>query len=231
MQNKKNLFFINFFFSVFLVSLKGYSEPSIKWSELRLFYGNSRFSTDPTALNNLTAPDNVAPFNNPTSLGFEADGQIQPWFKVGTKFKGIWNAVSSPNPSSTASLAVQQTEAGLLARFPIVDKEWILLDAALELGLANTKIDVQTVNSGKGTFKKDAGFYQRAGASLGLGSSSVKFYLEVGQEWNNLTSLSYQGTLATSISSIDFSGPYFSLGLIISGIPSWIKPGSVTVGK
>lgn len=213
MRNKNYLYLAAFLF-VSLTGMKSQAEPAIKWSELRLFSGSSRFSSDPTALNNLPAPDNVAPLNNLTSFGIEADGQVQPWLKVGTKFKGLWNGQSSSNPNSAASLAEQQTAAGLLARFPLIDKEWISLDAAVELGLANTKIDVQTTNSGKGTFKKDAGFYQRAGAFLAVGWPTVKFFFEAGQEWNNLTSLSYQGSIATSISSIDFSGPYFSVGLI-----------------
>ena len=55
--------------------------------------------------------------------------------------------------------------------------------------------------------------------------------VEAGQEWNKLTDLKFEGTLANNVTEVDFSGPYISAGLIFSGIPSWITPGGITFGK
>ena len=216
-----------------LFSMSAHADDGLKWSELRVYLSSNSFSSAPTALNNLTAADNVKKLSDLTGMGLEADAQVKPWLKVGTKFRGIWNAVNQPNPPSPATAYIQITQysAGLLARGTILEKDWIQADLFAELGLANTKIDVLTSVSGKGTFTKDSGLYQRAGISVGLGSPTFKFFVEAGQEWNNLSSVSFTGTLVNNISSVDFTGPYYAAGLIIYGIPSWIKPGGITTSK
>lgn len=216
-----------------IFSLTALADDGIKWSELRIFLSSNTFSSAPTALNNLTAADNVQKLNDLTGLGLEAVGQFKPWLKVGTRIRGVWNAVyplNHPTPA-TAYLAISQFGGGAVARFPLVDKEWMQFDAFGELGLVNTTIDILTISSGKGSFTKNSNFYQRAGASIGIGSPSVKLYFEAGQEFNNLNDMSFEGTLSNNISSVDFSGPYYAIGLIISGIPSWMKPGFVSVGS
>lgn len=217
---------------IHLFSRTALAEDGIKWSELRIFLSSNTFSSPPAELNNLTAADNVQKLNDLTGLGLEAVGQFKPWLKVGTRIRGIWNSVYPVNPPTpaTAYLSVTQYGGGAVARIPLVDKEWVQFDIFAELGLANTKIDIQTIGSGKGTFTNNSGFYQRAGASIGMGFPSAKLYFEAGQEFNNLRSISFEGTLSNNISSVDFTGPYYAIGLIISGIPSWMKPGFITVG-
>lgn len=215
------LIFIQFF------SFKVIADDGIKWSELRFFLSTNTLATSPTALNNLTAADNVQKLSDLTGIGLEADAQLKPWLKIGTRIKGIWNSVYPPNPPSpaTAYLQVSQYSGGVLVRVPIVNNDWLLFDTFAEVGVANTKIDVQTISSGKGTFSKESGFYQRAGVSAGIGGPAIKFYLEAGQEWNNLSGMSFQGTLNQNVSSVDLTGSYYAFGLIFSGIPSWIKVG------
>lgn len=218
---------------LFLIALNSRADE-LKFSELRVFLSNNTFSNPQTSLNNQTAADNVEKFSQLNGIGLEADARVKPWLKVGSRIKGVWNSVYPPNPPSPATsyLQISQYSAGLLARIPVAEKDWLYADVFAELGLANTKIDIQTISAGKGSYTKDSGLYQRAGITIGLGSPSTKLYAEAGQEFNNLGNPSYSGTLtANNVSAVDLSGPYYAVGLIISGIPSWIKPGSVTVGK
>lgn len=205
----------------------------MKWSELRVFLTSNGFAKEPTQLNNMSAPDNVEKLKDLTGIGLEADARVKPWLKVGTRIKGIWNAANQPNPPSpaVAYVQVQQYSAGIVGRVPVVEKDGANLDVFAEIGLANTSIDVQTVSSGKGSWTNNAGPYGRAGVSVGLGWPTFKFFFEAGQEWNNLDKLSYTGTMTNNLSSVDFSGLYSAVGVIIYGIPSWIKPGGITVGK
>lgn len=236
MQTKKyiTLFFITTLqISSLFFSNSASADDGFKWSELRLFGASNKFTNEPTALNNLSAVDNTQKLTDLTGFGLEADARVKSWLKVGTRIKGIWNSVYPVNPPSpaTAYLQVTQYSAGILARIPLAEKDLLYADAFAELGLANTKIDVQTISTGKATFTNDSGFFQRAGVTVGIGSPAVKFYVEGGQEWNTLNQIKFEGTLPNSITSVDFTGPYYAIGLIISGIPSWIKPGSITVGK
>lgn len=215
-----------------IFTLSAQANNDIKFSELRFFGSTNTFAKEPTALNNLTAPDNVQKLDSITSIGLEADAKYK-WLKVGTKFT---YALMSKEPANapvggTSSLTVNQYTVGLLARVPVVDTDLFMFDVMAELGMSNNKIDIQTSTSGKGTFTKDGNFYQRAGVSAGIGWQTFKFYAEVGQEWNKLDDLKFEGTLANNVTSADFSGPYVSVGIIILGLPSWIKPGGVTFGK
>lgn len=208
------------------------TDLGVKWSEIRIFGTNNKFASEPTDLNNLTAADGVPAFKSMTGIGIEADGQVLPWLKIGTRIKGILtssNRQDGPMPANSY-LTFQQYSGGILTRIPLINRDFVLLDAVAELGVSNNKIDIQTTG-GKGTFTKDGNFYQRAGGSLGIGWSSFKFYVEAGYEWNKLSGMSFEGTLTNNISSVDLSGPYTSIGIIISGVPSWIKPGSISVGK
>lgn len=205
-----------------------------KWSELRVFTMQNNLSNIPTALNNLTAPDNVDALGTLYGIGLEADGRWK-WLKVGTRFKGILMSKDAPNSPTppTAYLTVGQYSGAGIARFAIVEKEHVNFDLLLEAGLGNTSIDVRTNGSGKSDIKCEACPFGRVGASLNLGWPTFKFSFEGGQEFNNLTNLKASGDLAAAnnISSIDFSGTYFAVGFILYGIPSWIKPGGITMGN
>lgn len=205
-----------------------------KWSELRVFTMQNNLSAAPTALNNLTAPDNVEPLETLYGIGLEADGRWK-WLKVGTRFKGILMSKDAPNAPTppTAYLTVGQYSGAGIARFAVIEKDNINFDLLVEAGLANTSIDVRTNGSGKSDIKCEACPFGRVGASLNLGWPTFKFSFEGGQEFNNLTTLNASGDLAAAnnISSIDLSGPYFAVGFILYGIPSWIKPGGITMGN
>ncbi|MCC2677935.1 MAG: hypothetical protein K0R29_511 [Pseudobdellovibrio sp.] len=194
----------------------------------------NNLTTVPTALNNLTAPDGVDRLDTLYGIGLEADGRWK-WLKLGTRFKGILMSKDAPNSPTppTAYLTVGQYSGAAIARLPFIERDSVNFDLLFELGAANTSIDVRTNGSGKSDIKCEACVFGRIGASINLGWPSFKFSFEGGQEFNNLTNLKATGDLAAAnnISSIDLSGPYFAVGFIIYGIPSWIKPGGITVGK
>lgn len=208
-----------------LITPNSEADDSVKWSEVRLYHATNKLTAAPTALNNLSAPDNVPPLDTLQSLGIEIDGQYK-MLKVGVKFGYTNSSAEPPNAPfpPPAYLSVSQFTAGLVARVPIVTQPAYLFDAFVELGAADTTFNVQTISSGKATLKKDKNFYQRAGASLGAGSASVKVYAEVGQEWNKINDPSSSGTMVTNIQSVDLSGTYIAFGLIISDVPEWLKP-------
>jgi hypothetical protein len=233
MPTKTYIKIIVLFFIIFNSSLSQAVDLDFKWSELRVFIGGNNLAKDPTELNNLGNADNVEDYKSFTGIGLEADAQLAKKFKVGTRIKGIWNSMYPPNAPNppTSYVAISQYSAGFLGRLTLIDTENVLVDVVAELGLANTKFDVKTTSSGNGMFTKDAGFFQRLGATVGLGWPSVKFYIEAGQEWNKLDDIKFEGTITHNLTSLDLSGPYYVVGVIISGIPSWIKPGGVSYGK
>lgn len=215
-----------FLFMTFALSFAGASEHEhgFEWSELRLFGENTKLSNSQTALNNLTAADQVSSLSSLTSYGIEADAHLGSWLKIGSRFHGTWTSLSS-SASSTAGLTVRQNAASLLLRVPFIEADYLTFDIFGEAGVANSEIDVRTSSSGTGAFTQNSSLFQRVGGSVGFGGKEVKLFVEAGQEWNNLNNLTYQGTLSTNITSANMNGTFIGGGLIISGVPSWIKPG------
>lgn len=230
MQTTKYIVFLFLIISIIYVQPAQAVDVDFKWSEIRFFISNNNFSDDNTALNSLTTADNVEKLKSLAGFGLEVDARLKPWLKVGTRIKGIFNAVKAPEPAQAYTQLSQYT-AGLLARIPIVDNSSVLFDVFTEVGLANTTLEVKTTSSGTGEFSKEGGVFGRAGASVGFGWESGKIFVEGGQEWNKLDGLSFKGNLVNNVSSVDLSGTYVSVGVIISGIPSWIKPGGISSGK
>ncbi len=228
-----NNLFTHFTFSVMaglainFSAQKAQAQLALSWSEVRLFASTNRFGTAPDGLNSLTTTDKVNSLSALNGLGFEADFHLLPWLKGGIRYAGIWTLMTpdnAPNPP-TAFLAVQQTKFGLILRVPLAEKDWLRFDLFGEAGSANTHIDLQTIGSGQGTFSKNGSIYERAGASLGIGWKSMYVFFEAAQEWNNLDGVSFAGSLPNSITAIDLGGMYYGVGLIFSGIPSWVKIG------
>jgi hypothetical protein len=206
------------------------ARADVKWSEIRIYGTNNKIGTTPDTFNALTAADGVNGLTNLSGLGIEADVRLGRMLKVGTRVRGVWNlntANNAPNPP-TAFVAVQQFQGSLFFRIPILDQDWLTLDGIGEGGVENTHIDVTTTSNGAGTFTRNSSFFERAGASVGIGWKSIKFFFEAGQEWNYLDNMTFEGTLNNNIKNLDLSGPYFAFGIIISGVPSWIKPGGVS---
>lgn len=218
----KNIFV---FCVIILTSPLSFADDKIKWSDVRIFTETNKLSAAPTALNNLTAADNVPAVDTIHNLGIEI-GAAYKWFKFGTKF--ALTAQSATPPGATfpepGLLTINQTTAGLVGRLPLADTPNVMFDLFAEWGGVNTTIDIRTTTVGSGTLKKSGAFYQRAGASVGFGSKDLKLYAEVGQEFNKLTGMELSGTLTTSVREVDLSGTYYSIGLIISGVPEWLTP-------
>lgn len=200
-----------------------------KWSEIRLFISETSLASSPSDLNALTVADGVPELKKLTGFGLEATAELSSLLKVGTKFKGIFSGTNKEEgvTPSTAYLSVQQYSAGLTGRLAVANTPNVLFELFAELGLSNNTIEVRST-AGNATWTKDSHFYQRGGLAAGFGSKDFKFYAEGGYENFNLDGVSYEGTVGSTIKSIDLSGAYVGLGLIISGVPDWIKPKGIS---
>lgn len=224
---------MNYLYNTILASVLFFNTQAfaadIKWSEIRLFGTTNSFTNTQTDLDNLTSADKTPSLTQYTGYGLEAYGQMN-WFKFGFRYKGAWASLTPDNSTTpaTAFLHLQQAGGGPVLRIALINQDWLLLDIFGEVGSTNTTIDVLTKSSGSGTFSKNGTIYERAGASLGIGWSSFKLYVEAGKEWNKVDTPTFTGTLSNSITSIDLSGTYIGFGMIIVGVPSWFH---ITGGK
>ena len=207
-------------------------EIDVKWSDHRLFFNESTIANKSPQLEALMQPDGIPPKSKLVGFGIEAVAELNSWFKFGTKAKGIFqgsNKEEAPFPA-TEYLSIEQYQAGLTGRVNLLNKENVMWDLNIELGLSNNTVKLVTTG-GTGEWNKNSHFYQRAGTSLGFGGKDMKIFVEGGYENVKLDGLEHTGTIGSNIKEIDFSGTYVGVGLLIAGIPDWIKPGGITVGK
>lgn len=204
----------------------------LKWSELRIFADQTNFSQFPSDLNDLAKMNGIDELHSVVGFGLEANAELKEWFKLGTKFKGVFAGSNKKeaSASSTDYLSVQQYSAGLTGRVNLLKSDSFLIDSFVELGLSNNTIEIHTA-AGQGKWEENSHFYQRAGLTAAFGGPSFKFFAEGGYEVFKLDHLDYQGTVGSQIQTIDLSGTFVGVGMIISGIPSWIKPGSISSGN
>ncbi len=224
-MNKKYVLFLSFALCILMSKSVLAKDLNFDWSEIRFFLNQTQFVNTSSELKAIMQADQIEEFNQAIGFGLEATAQLVPWFKIGTKFKGIFSGSNKAESAPPAQyyLSYQQYSVGFTGRINLVSKDLFLLDLFGELGLSNNSIEIAT-SSGKASWKQDAHFYQRAGMSAGVGSAAMKFYVEGGYEMFKLDNLSHSGVIGSNISGLDFSGPYMGVGLIISGVPSWIKP-------
>jgi len=193
------------------------------WSEARIFVTSNTPANSPDAFNALTSADSVQSLSSITGFGIEGNFNVARFMKAGIRGGGMWTKKESTVSTNTNSyLAIQQGWGGAILRFPLVRSDLLQFDVFGEAGLGVTHIDVSTQSSGSGEFTKSYTPYERAGASVGVGWNPFYVFVEGGYQWEKLDALSYAGTLATQISSIDLSGTYLGVGIIITGVPGFL---------
>ncbi|MBY0452519.1 MAG: hypothetical protein K2P92_05740 [Bdellovibrionaceae bacterium] len=229
-MNKKICAFV--FLILMRAPLTHAKDLDLKWSELRVFADQTTFSQFPSDLNDLAKLNGIDELHSVVGFGLEANAELKEWFKLGTKFKGVFSGSNKKEASSSTTdyLSVQQYSAGLTGRINLLKSDSLLIDTFVELGLSNNTIEIHT-SVGQGKWEKNSHFYQRAGLTAAFGGPSFKFFAEGGYEVFKLDNPEYQGTIGSQIQTIDLSGTFVGVGMIISGIPSWIKPGSVSSGN
>jgi hypothetical protein len=205
---------------------------SMNWSELRVFATETTFANQSEELNTLLEMDGIEKLDKVVGFGLEADAEVTKWFKVGTKFRGIFTGSNKKEAKlpATEYLSIQQYSAGLVGRISLINKQNLLLDIFAEAGLSNNTIEIKST-LGSAKWEKNSHFYQRAGASLAAGGPAIKFYIEGGYEMFKLDNLKHEGQFGQNTSEIDLSGSFVGIGLVFSGIPSWIKPRGLSTGK
>ncbi|MCC7403840.1 MAG: hypothetical protein IT288_05515 [Bdellovibrionales bacterium] len=152
--------------------------------------------------------------------GAEITYTVLPIFEVGL------NYVKKQNVRKTAGVGVEyqsefdQSVFLAVARFQIVKSSVFRLDVFAGAGGSNTTLKINSATQSGELSKRDdkefvAAFASRYGASIAAGYKGFYLFVEGGYESNKVDSLTRTGTLSSNISSIDMSGPYGFLGLLI----------------
>jgi hypothetical protein len=212
-----------------LISFSAQAGEETKPNQFRIYAGQSSFNPD--QLNSALSAAGIAGLKSATLFGGEYTylpfTKLNVGARVQVKYaKVLENANPSANPLNPYYASLQQYEGFFITRVDVVKTNSFKFDVVGGAGLSSIKADVRT-STGEGTFSRASDtspyFASLAGASVGFGFGNLYLFVEGGQEWNSASNLTRSGLTSSSVTAIDVSGPYVFAGIILNGVPSFVK--------
>lgn len=183
-------------------------------------------SVNPTSLNEAIAAQGLKKFDSLTQFGLEITYPLLKYLDVGARLTARLanNEEQTPDPSTDFSARIEQQSYLLVARVPFVKTDLLRVDAFAGFGGSNTVFKIKTAGQdGELTRKATEGWlatpYAAYGASVSIGHKWIYLVFEGGIETNKVDGFTRSGSVNSNIDAMDFSGPYFSVGLMLDGIP------------
>jgi hypothetical protein len=191
-------------------------------AQLRLFGGVQ--GAEPKELNTNLETLSLDKVDGLIHGGIEASRPFGNHFEVGLRYSVRYHkkGESTDNPLVDYSSELNQNSMMFTARVPIVNTAVFRFETFAAYGGANTTVDVTSATQvGSYTDKKSEWFghsISSYGAALGVGYKRFYIYIEGGYENNKTGKLTYTGTVSQSVESIDLSGTYGVIGILINGV-------------
>lgn len=181
---------------------------------------------DLTNLNETIEAQGLKKFENLTQFGLEITYPLVTYLDVGARLTARLanNEEETPDPNTDFSARIEQQSYLLVARIPFVKTDLIRADVFAGFGGSNTSFKIKTAGqNGELTRTATEGWlatpYAAYGASLAIGHKWLYVVFEGGIETNKVDSFTRSGTVDSNINTLDLSGSYFSVGLLLDGIP------------
>ncbi len=194
----------------------------------RLFLGSSQASLG--QVNENLKADGMSAFASVGQYGLEITYPVKSFLNVGIRYhKTDQVAYENPETSLTNYEAeLIQDDVLLLARSAIYKQGLVLVDLFVGVGGTNTTYKVRTATQSGELTKSAPGDWfasptAAAGVSVGVGYNNIYGFVEVGYEFNKVSSFQRTGSVNASIKEIDFSGGYATVGILFDGIKATSK--------
>jgi hypothetical protein len=213
-------------------SLFVYSAPAFAADtfpvQARLTLGGT--SINPTNLNESIEPQGLKKMELMNQFGLEITYPVNPYINIGVRYtKRTQTSVeTNDDPNTDYSAKLDQDSLLLMARAPFLKTDIFRMDAFVGAGGSNTTLKIQTAGQ-NGELTQSAGEgwaaspYGAAGVAASVGYKWIFFTVEAGVEYNKMTDLKRTGSVSSSIDTVDLSGGYLTIGLMMDGIPGSYK--------
>jgi hypothetical protein len=200
------------------------SASAVEFAEGRAFISGIGFI--PEQLNTYNQSQGLDEMKSVLGVGIEADARIFANFLLGLRIEHFASRVGetakpSANPNNPYFSSFSQTSASIVARVDVIKTDHFVVDVFGSLGNGSPRIDIRTA-AGEGTLERDTSksentFISRYGATAGFGWSQIYLYVEAGAQNEKIDSLRASGYVPQSVKEIDFSGTYYTLGILFTG--------------
>jgi hypothetical protein len=150
-----------------------------------------------------------------------------PWkfLDVGIAYKKRYSSNDETNadPNTDYQAVLDQDAVLFLARYPFLKSDVFRADLFAGVGGSNTRVKIKTSGQdGEYSAAESSDWFKTpwtsAGVSFGVGYKSWYVVFEGGYESNKVESFKTSGNLNGNIKGLDFSGSYFSIGILFDGI-------------
>lgn len=190
----------------------------------RIFIGSN--SSSPADLNAEMTTQNFKTFSTVTKYGTDITYALNNIIDVGFRYEKInqtnLESVVTANQNYQATLS-QDAVLGI-ARGPLIKNQNLKADAFLGIGVSNTTFSMKNATQdgqlSTGNYNSPVA---EAGLTFGAGYKNVFLTFEAGYVYNKVSGLQKSGTITSSMSSIDLSGPFLTIGLAFDGITATSK--------
>lgn len=215
-------------FLFLLVPYIAQADSKITLPQIYLFVQSS--SIAPTEVNDYLSTNGIEKFTNLYGVGMEVSQPIFPRFNLGARVSMHYQsqnekAKPSANPTNPYYGTLQQVRGAGVARLGLVQSNLMRVDAVGGAGMTNGRLTTHlsggdaTIDDGYNN-NKMSNFYSFYGASVAVGWKQFYFVTEAGYEMNKVGKLKCSTNATHSISTLDLSGGYVTIGLMWGSPPS-----------
>jgi hypothetical protein len=228
--------------SALAIALFLFATASARAEEWDIRIGEVFMPVTAETLNAYNTAHNLGEFKQLTGMFYEGNYRLPflPNVSVGPRFTFSY-AKSADTTVSTSVLTpyntnIQSHSANFIMRVDLLQWGVLRADAFGSIGTQGTKINIRTT-ADSGSLDKNFDGASSAntnayGVSVSLGLWNVYIVGEAGIQYYNADSLNLMtgGTAPATVREVDFSGMYYSVGLMFTGIPFRNHDGAMKMG-
>lgn len=210
---------------VFFVAQSSFAAGNEFPIQLRLFGG--AVNTTLTDLNTELRSQGLAEFGTTPKIGLEATYKVAKFFDFGINYskRAHFKEEATPDPATEYAAYLDQDVILVVGRVPFIKTDLLTADIFAGVGGSNTSLKLKSASQDGELSKKEGGDWvaslaTAAGLSIGVGYKWIYLFAEGGYESNKVDGFKRTGNISPNITSLDFTGPYVAIGLIIDGIPA-----------
>lgn len=178
--------------------------------------------TDADDLDAVMTTHGIEDFKNLNKFGLELTYPVLGSLELGGRFEELSASRPATSGSTSTDGSIKQQTFQLIARLPFIETSIFRMDIFGGYGASNTIIKVYSPSQ-TGKFENTSvnrwhnSSLSSYGLSAALGYKGFYLFLEGGYQTNTVSDFEKSGNLSSNLPSLDISGPYASVGVLLDG--------------
>ncbi len=187
-------------------------------NQIKISYGQR--SLNPKDANALVEADGIESFKKINYLGLEASRDLGSFVNLGLRMNlGMMRAKPTDSTvSGTYYASLSQVDFLIMLNFPFVKSEKFKAEIVSGIGASSSSLTIKTASQDGGFSATQSLPTAVIGAAMAVGHKYVFLRIEGGYEYSKPSSFVKTGTPTGTLETLDLSGPYIIVGILIDGL-------------